>query len=561
MSPTEKLECPMLRCRRRCDSHEMMLKHLYECKLLSTGEYWCYECEKPEMFTDANCKRCTGHPGRRRRIMSHAKNFFSSLGHRHKKDGHSASPSDDDSLFDASRFGLLDGTHQQVELSSSTEIVEIDSTELFPSPPPPQDMNIDIMSSAQRDQVSMRPSVMFGVSDDAQRAPVPVSPFPALQPLSEQLLDWDANYPPAGPEDPIRVPSPASFQERPLLQLNTSALDHYSNQNHGEDAFVNGNQLSHSLSLRSNGSTATTNSYGISPASVHSGAWTMGSAWDTDMTSLSSGMVSPTGCLSRGGSNASRRSCFDSVQHPETIAELPAELPGLESANFANANSLNLQTIQDPNLGVTGLPAQPTDPALLEALRNLGDIHTPSDNDLPTFLDAEALVSKSWVALQGDVSDSLTKLQHCPQNPFVAQLEILGPQGIRTRGLTAIQGYQRGQTHAEAIDFLSCVFLLRAFSTAICHNHETSHDLFQTTCQYINHMPSDSHRYTLEIMHALWATPNSPPDLSLECKNLSREPTDTTLPLKALGALFDSASLFLDRKSYSHPRPLILFLT
>ncbi|KAM0277168.1 hypothetical protein ACHAQH_006015 [Verticillium albo-atrum] len=130
MSPSEKLECPLLRCRKRFPNHELMLKHLYVCDLLSTGEYWCYECEKPEKFTDGKCKRCLGHPGKRRKMLKIAKNFFSTIGHKSRKD-------DVPDLDLVAAINVpppsYDSLHvrpQQVELSCATEIVEIDSIEI-----------------------------------------------------------------------------------------------------------------------------------------------------------------------------------------------------------------------------------------------------------------------------------------------------------------------------------------------------------------------------------------------------------------------------------------------
>ncbi|CAK7266934.1 hypothetical protein SEPCBS57363_002341 [Sporothrix epigloea] len=81
MTEGERLECPLLRCTRRFQDHESMLRHLITCDRLEYCEYWCYEHMRIERFDDSRCKKCLGHPSKRRIMLSMAKNFFTSLGH------------------------------------------------------------------------------------------------------------------------------------------------------------------------------------------------------------------------------------------------------------------------------------------------------------------------------------------------------------------------------------------------------------------------------------------------------------------------------------------------
>ncbi len=53
-----------------------MLRHLAGCECLPSGEYWCYDHMRVERFDDLKCKRCLGHPSKRRKMLSMAKNFF-----------------------------------------------------------------------------------------------------------------------------------------------------------------------------------------------------------------------------------------------------------------------------------------------------------------------------------------------------------------------------------------------------------------------------------------------------------------------------------------------------
>lgn len=81
MSAEKRLECPLLRCQQRFPDHESMLRHLIGCDMLVDCEYWCYDHDRVERFDDTRCKKCIGHPSKRRKMLSLAKSFFASLGH------------------------------------------------------------------------------------------------------------------------------------------------------------------------------------------------------------------------------------------------------------------------------------------------------------------------------------------------------------------------------------------------------------------------------------------------------------------------------------------------
>ncbi|EPE09958.1 zinc finger protein [Ophiostoma piceae UAMH 11346] len=81
MGEEKRLECPLLRCQQRFPDHESMLRHLITCDMLPDCEYWCYEHMRVERFDDSRCKKCIGHPSKRRKMLTLAKSFFTSLGH------------------------------------------------------------------------------------------------------------------------------------------------------------------------------------------------------------------------------------------------------------------------------------------------------------------------------------------------------------------------------------------------------------------------------------------------------------------------------------------------
>jgi hypothetical protein len=294
MTTEEKRECPLLRCRKRFSSHELMLQHLYTCDQLAAGEYWCYDCAKVECFSDARCRRCLGHPSKRKKIMFMAKNFFSSLGHRSKTgslpdldlDVDDGAPSFDDASFFEVPY--------QAELQSN-EIHEIDSTEvILPT----------ILEDAEEEHEAESHIV-------APRPSMPIS-FHTIHPA--ELESRPQNGPPRvdmqGPFFPPRTVAPATLlnaeqtevPDRPSLQLHTamSDLDRYRAQ-----AKRRSKMLAPSSSVRSTASTATTAttastastvstnsmssaaSYNISPVSGWSGGWGQVPEFESTLTSPS----------------------------------------------------------------------------------------------------------------------------------------------------------------------------------------------------------------------------------------------------------------------------------
>lgn len=81
MTAHERLECPLLRCTLRFPDHESMLRHLVACDHLSSCEYWCYDHMRIERFDDSRCKKCLGHASKRRKMLSMARHFFTTIGH------------------------------------------------------------------------------------------------------------------------------------------------------------------------------------------------------------------------------------------------------------------------------------------------------------------------------------------------------------------------------------------------------------------------------------------------------------------------------------------------
>lgn len=486
MTPTDRLECPLLRCRKRFPNHEAMLRHLYTCDQLSTGEYWCYECGKAERFTDGKCKRCLGHPGKRRKIMSVAKNFFSTLGQKSRNQHlpdldmnvgcHAAivSPPSYDSLL---------VQPQEVELSSSCEILEIDSVEL-PLPPP----------SATFDNAMEHSSV---VSMDAASAGLGAT----MSVMPDLSFDWPI-------QNDVDVNDNSMGRlDRPSLSLHTYGLGQRRKQQQPTTRTKN---LSPSNSLRSNASTDTTASYLVSPTSAFSVAWT---AADTNITSPTSDSMSPGGLLSRGCSNASRYSNYSVPPH-NFISELPAEDVMLQPLPMTLPDDFNcgqqllpletaVTTSQSSDAGGTPLDHTPGTSAPVKA----------TEMTMPVYVaDANSLVGTAWDTLKTHISSSLEKLQHISQNPLVGQLQSLSPQQIADTGLATLRGMLGGRLPTTSIEALCFVHATYSLSLIIHEDetHNRSKQLFVQAFLYGNTLPAWERNDYLEVASAIW----QPLDLS-----------------------------------------------
>ncbi|KAK7449105.1 hypothetical protein Landi51_06184 [Colletotrichum acutatum] len=483
MTATDRLECPMLRCRKRFPDHAAMLEHLYECPQLSTGEYWCYECSKAEKFTDGNCKRCLGHPGKRRKIMSVAKNFFSSLGQ--KSRNNKSIP--DFRLTNVSEVAIApppsydDSLHiqpHQVELSSSSEILEIDSVEV-PWP---------VLSNANHNTVVAQPHVPTGMVPPNLQHPNSILPDPWF---AENNLDIDENT--------------MGKADRPLLALNTDVFSHPRKQ---LQPTTRNKNLSPSNSLRSNASTDTNASYLISPASAYSGAWTTA---ETNITSPTSDGGSG-GYLSRGCSNASRYS-NNSVEPYNFISELPADdillqpFPmTLPAVDFDQpASSLEISAAVSPLSEAADVLAQQTvdDRALNKRSEEASFEHV---------VDANSLVGSAWDTLKTHISSSLEKLQHVSYSALVAQLKDLSPQQVADRALVTLKSMSEGRHPASSIDTLCFVHLVYSISLVVHEDgaRDRSRELFAQTSLYSNVLPEWEQSDYLRVASAIW----QPLDLS-----------------------------------------------
>ncbi|KAH9242148.1 hypothetical protein K456DRAFT_1718728 [Colletotrichum gloeosporioides 23] len=482
MTQADRLECPLLRCRKRFPNHELMLRHLYTCEQLSTGEYWCYECDRTEKFTDGKCKRCLGHPGKRRRIMSVAKNFFSSLGQKSRPQQDVPDlDMDDVVILPPPSYDSILVQPQEVELSSSSEILEIDSTEI-PLPMPST-------AFAPGSTFDQKPSNPFATGS----VPTQQS-MPALPDLN---FEW-------GLQNGVDMTDMGRV-DRPSLSVHTHGLSQYRKQH---KPTMRTKDLSPSASLRSNASTDSTASYLVSPASAFSGAWTHA---ETSLTSPTSDSISPGGNLSRGCSNASqysnasRYTNYDLQLHT-LIQELPAEdimLPQTLPDDIAYNQQFPLT--EAPNASAPG-----TESSIPTAVEQAEEM-PPTEMEAEVLgraysVDANSLVGSAWELLKAHVSSSMEKLQCLSHNHLVRDLQSLSPQRVADIGLTCLKRILEGGQPASTIEALCFVHVTYSLSL-IVHEDDAqnrSKQLFVQAHLYSNiFRPGDREAY-LEVATEIW---------------------------------------------------------
>ncbi|KAH8847397.1 hypothetical protein MCOR27_000355 [Pyricularia oryzae] len=510
MTPSEKLECPLLRCRRRCESHEEMLRHLAGCDQLGTCEYWCYSHMRVERFDDKKCQRCLTQKSKRRRMLCRAKNFFSSLGHKGRKNGATGLPTDfgdddDESLMfpvASLRYNMLEvGQTYGYELSGNA-IVEIDSTEVAPpvAPSPPTPAVVD-------PQVLLLPEV------DTRML---VAPNP--------LMQWRHDIA-CAPQSIFAEPVP-SPEERPPLQVNTFGIEQYLQSirfrpkpRPNPVPASRSKDLSPSSSVRSTNSTTSTAS-DVSHTSSTSATSNVSSLVSPisafSHSSLADGefakhLVSPEDVLMgqddllldqrQFDQHDVPTSIFDSICPPAELlhgmfTELPADFPPpkVDPTNLPTNSLLfdfdttaypvaatcasDLLLTQDANFDSSleiASHSKTQSPASVEA-----DVKTPQSA-------TEALVGSTWDTLLEHIASSKLKVQDINDNPWADKLRSLASMTIARDGFSALRSLLDGCPPTSPIKILCLVHVVYALSLVVYgddHLSQRSRELYVESLVY-----------------------------------------------------------------------------
>lgn len=462
-----------------------MLTHLARCQHLTTREYWCYDHMRVERFDDAKCKRCIGHPSRRRKMVSMAKSLFSTLGHKSKRlppESHfdvddtkmPAPPTYDESLsFDPPTKPEL----------PSTEIVEIDSTEVpvpqatvteAPAPAPAIDPQALLLPELD--------SMMIPMHSGMQWQPTPYYP----PPTNNQY------YPAAPAYDSLSFARPASHSPPQGAQQNRQA--------------PRSKNLSPSSSVRSTTSTMS-NVSNVSSITTTSSLWSAPStAWsglETNMTSLS------------------RDDLFDGIsdQCPSDplyvlseIPELPADMPvmpELSSGDFAgfqdslfpfDANLVSADISYPDDFGLEeetaeSLSVQPMRAGVAEVAQS----------------EVKSLVALAWEALKEHIISSQHKIKQV-HNPLAHQLRLLSAETIAARGLGCLRRVLERNPPVSPLDTLCLVHVVYSLSLVVYGNGfvhgddatRRSREFFAQSLLYATWFTPEDRSFFRQIAFAIW---------------------------------------------------------
>jgi hypothetical protein len=506
-----------------------MLKHLEGCRYLASGEYWCYDHMRVERFDDLKCKRCLGHPSKRKKMLSMAKSFFHSLGHKTKKAPGAGFVDDEVMLAPPPSYASLNipsADPNATELPS-TEILEIDSLEvpLLEATPAP----VPAPSDGINPQALLMPAVPSLPELDSNEAFMQCQPVSGFTPPSFPMMAHEHQNAPAPPQPPT-FGTPSTFgahlfcpaQEavsvgpKPALLLATAGLQGR-RQARPAPVVPRSMGLSPSSSVRSTASTdtnASVVSYGssmISSASDWSGAWSIASGMNTSMTSPIEGTVADD--LFAEALNGDHNDPCPSSLH-DFFSELPADLPMLDNA---------CDMASDPLLGFSPIsPVSPVVPVSLTYVPEISladvaaqavEIGEPEVGQTNICCsETKSLVSSAWDALQEHIVSSMVKIQGQRENYLANQLSTMSIKTIATTGLRALRRLIDGRQPSSASEALCLIHLIYAFSLVL-HGQETSdsaNSLFLQSLEYGNGLPPNDRQLYRQLVVSIW----QPPDFS-----------------------------------------------
>ncbi|OIW31979.1 hypothetical protein CONLIGDRAFT_248296 [Coniochaeta ligniaria NRRL 30616] len=540
MKPEEKLRCPLLRCNQHFPDHELMLRHLVGCEQLASGEYWCYDHMRIERFDDMKCKHCLGHPSKRRKVLSLAKNFFHSLGHKSKKGQGLESYSEDQLMPPPPSYESISLTPQSdlTELPAS-QIVEADSTEIRAWPSHVPDV------AAINPQALLVPSV-----PELDCTGQPISPF----------IQWDQAQTMHGPDLTWNAPDATNMyntSSRPSLQLNTFGLQGLRQLAPPKQALPaqRSKNLSPSSSLRSNTSTnsnTSTSTSLISPVSNWSGAWSLGSGFNTGLTSPVDDIL--TDNLFTASASGSKKVTSEFSFLHDFYSELPADVPDARGTSDTYSDPLLLSLNETSSIN----PPYAGDIKFDDDLDlGLGDSSLP-DLDV-CCSETKSMVGSACDALQAHIDESTLKIHHVARNQLAEQLRSMSSKSVATAGLRTLRALLNGNNPSSAIDALCFIHLTYAFSMVTFEQHtiELSTNLFIQSLSYANEFPPIDRSVYQQLVSLIWQPPSVGPDLrwalnrSLVAQGKMTEATVGASAQLRADSLLSVAMSFLDKLEIS----------
>lgn len=417
--------------------------------------------------------------------MSMAKTFFSTLGHKAKsKRGPDFLPDFDDAIlappsYHESQALNLDPP-EKPELPSSTEILEIDSTEVNSATDAPLPVvNPQDLLASELECVPMQTSMQW-------------QPTPFVSPIGSDFSTAAPAY------ESLSAASPSPLGPPPAPQHIHHAAPR------SAPAPTRSKNLSPSSSVRSTTSTMSN----VSSISTSSSLWsTPSTAWsglETNFTSISMDLISPV--------DVSQADVFENVMDRcpigplDVISELPAdtELHELSTGDFDLHSPLFA-------FDATVLPTVTSYPAdfSLEEEKPEPLVTQLPESGSPTMFQSEtrSLVAAAWDALQEHILTSQVKTKGLQgRNPIAGQLGMLSSQTIASKGLLSLRSILDGRPLTSPLDTLCLVHVIYSFSLVVYGDDATgrSSELFAQSLLYSTWFAPEHQPQFREVATAIW---------------------------------------------------------
>ncbi|KAI5868417.1 hypothetical protein GGS23DRAFT_28663 [Durotheca rogersii] len=479
MVASERLKCPLVLCGERFDDHETMLSHLTKCQHLRTGEYVCYDCMKIERFNDSKCRCCLGHPTKRRRIINMAKTLFSNIGSRSRgnelrldiRGEFTMPPPSYESLMagvgglERQRCGEQQRQHQQEEQQPQPQIqpqLELNGREIHEL----DSRQMAELGSINYDTQSIGMPMALDQCDTTSETTARPHTNLCSNPGEDDVpnLDEGTSLPSATP----MYSSPGA--RRPSLAVNTR-MDHYRNVSRTK-------YLSPSSSLRS---TTSQNVSPVTPWSANSGvsgAYTLSSTIDTEITSpitpVSPYELPPLPQHEDILAIAKSTTSCPNNNYNYTTDSIP-ELPGDDPRSIPRGLADLLFFSLDPKDNYSWMESVSTELSLATSVNMMFAGSEPKSTTIqPGFLEplvpgsgARTLVESAWDALQEHVTSSVGKLDHIKGNPLAERIRTQSSKAIAFSGLSSLKGMLQDNIPTDPFDLLCFVHLIYAFSLVV----------------------------------------------------------------------------------------------
>jgi hypothetical protein len=469
ITPLEKRQCPLTQCRETFLNHGLMLQHLDSCTWLSEGEYWCHGCNKSERFGASKGRRCMEHPSRKRKIVSMAKNFFSSLGHKPQPRPATASIALDLVDDDIPTFNPLQVMSHSIMPSAEVHEMDCCGPQLSTIPEVAEDMRVSYDGSlwpSTASSTKLPPRVSATGFPSQQTIPASNSHPAELDStfVTKNAPGMYSSYQASG----VVAPQDLLQDQWSVLDKPTSHLRDW--QHYTARRQLRSKGLAPSTSVRSTCSTNSTASTGTQLSSVSA------CSYATSLTTPS--LTTP----------ADDDISFGDFLPDAQLDDCPDAYPELDNNMcdvfdfdpFMDNLPLNLPAVM-PNRPVDPLqddlaldfPGEtlPTEP--IELPLTTVAVTSTVENQLPTEqtdsgtsskdLAAQNLVSSARAALEAHITESHSKLKHMLDNDIARQFVLMLPDAIASQGLETVKEILSSRLPSSPVKLLCFVHVVYAF--------------------------------------------------------------------------------------------------